>query len=45
MPGFLGRGCNTLRVHVPDNRVLRVSVISIVVQVLGKYMIIWYLDP
>ena len=29
-----------LRVHVPNNWVLRVLVIVIVVQVLGKYMII-----
>ena len=35
----------TLRVHVPNNWVLRVLVIVIVVQVLGKYMIIRYLDP
>ena len=40
-------GCpyTTLRVHVPNNWVLRVLVIVIVVQVLGKYMIIGYLDP
>ena len=35
----------TLRVHVPNNWVLRVWAIVIVVQVLGKYMIIRYLDP
>ena len=39
----------TLRVHVPNNWVLRVLVIVIVavivVQVLGKYMITRYLDP
>ena len=32
------------RVHVPDNWV-RVLVIVIIVQVLGKYMLIKYLDP
>ena len=35
----------TLTVHVPNNWVLRVLVIVIIVQVLGKYMIIRYLDP
>ena len=35
----------SLRVHVPNNWVLRVLVIVIAVQVLGKYMIIRYLDP
>ena len=35
----------TLRVHVPNNRVPGVWVIVIIVQVLGKYMIIRYLDP
>ena len=34
-----------LRVHVPDNWLLRFWVIGIIVQVLGKYMIIRYLDP
>ena len=34
-----------LRVHVPINLVLRIWVIVIVVQVLGKSMIIRYLDP
>ena len=40
-------GCpyTTLRVHVPNYWVLRVLAIVIVVQVLGKYMIIGYLDP
>ena len=33
------------RVHVPNNQVLGFWVIVIVVQVLGKYMIIRYLDP
>ena len=33
------------RVHVPNNWVLGFWVIVIVVQVLGKYMIIRYLDP
>ena len=36
---------NTLRVHVPNNWVLRALEILIIVQVLGKYMIIRYLDP
>ena len=35
----------TLRVHVPNTKVLRIWVIVIVVQVLGKYRIIGYLDP
>ena len=35
----------TQRVHVPNNLVLGIWVIVIVVQVWGKYMIIWYLDP
>ena len=34
-----------LRVHVPNNKVLRFWVTVIIVQVLGKYMIIRYLDP
>ena len=34
-----------LRVHVPTNWILRVLVIVIIVQVLGKYMSIRYLDP
>ena len=34
-----------LRVHVPNHWVLRVLVIVIVVKVLGRYMIIRYLDP
>ena len=33
------------RVHVPNNLVLGFWVIVIIVQVLGKYMIIRYLDP
>ena len=33
------------RVHVPNNWVLGFSVIVIIVQVLGKSMIIRYLDP
>ena len=36
---------NTLRVHVPNDWVLGVLVLAIVVQVLGKYMIIEYLNP
>ena len=40
-----GSGSLTLRVHVPNNWVLRVLVIVVVVQILGKYMIIRYLDP
>ena len=35
----------TLRVHVPNNWVLGFWVIVIIVQVLGKYMIIKCLDP
>ena len=35
----------TLRVQVPKNWVLGIWVIVIIVQVLGKYMIIRYLDP
>ena len=35
----------SIRVPVPNNWVLRIWVIAIVVQVLGKYMIIGYLDP
>ena len=35
----------SLRVHVPNIWLLRVLVIVIIVQVLGKYMIIEYLDP
>ena len=35
----------TLRVHVPNNWVLGIWVIVIIVMVLGKYMIIRYLDP
>ena len=35
----------SLGVHVPNNRVLRALVIGIIVQVLGKYMIIRCLDP
>ena len=34
-----------IRFHVPNNWVLRVLVIVIIVQVLGKYRIIRYLDP
>ena len=40
--GFWGLG---FRVHVPNNLVLGIWVIGIIVQVLGKYMIIGYLDP
>ena len=35
----------TQRVHVPNNLVLGIWAIVIIVQVLGKYMIIRYLDP
>ena len=35
----------SLRVHVPNNQVLGFWVIVIIVQVLGKYIIIGYLDP
>ena len=36
---------STQRVHVPNNWVLGGLLMGIVVQVLGKYMIIGYLDP
>ena len=29
----------------PKNQVLGIWIIVIIVQVLGKYLIIWYLDP
>ena len=35
----------TLRVQVPNNLVLGLWVIVIIIQVLGKYMIIGYMDP
>ena len=35
----------TQRVHVPNNQVLGIWVPVILVQVLGKYIIIGYLDP
>ena len=35
----------TQRVQVPNNEVLGIGVIVMIVQVLGKYMIIRYLDP
>ena len=35
----------TQRVHVPNNSVLGIWVVVIIVQVSGKYMIIGYLDP
>ena len=34
-----------LRVHVPNNYILGILVILIVVLVLGKFLIIRYLDP
>ena len=40
-----GTGVLTQRVHVPNNEVLGFWVIVVIVQVLGKYMIIRYLDP
>ena len=42
---FRAEGLLTLRVHVPNNWVLGFWVIVIIVQALGKYMIIRYLDP
>ena len=42
---LLPKDPSTLRVHVPNNLVLTVLVIVIIEQVLGKYMIIGYLDP
>ena len=35
----------TLRVQVPKKKVLGILVIIILVQVLGKYMIVGHLDP
>ena len=47
--GYIGiRGLGfrvSLRVHVPNNLVLGFWVIIVIVQVLGKHMIIRYLDP
>ena len=37
--------CLSQRVHVANNWVLGIWVIVIIVQVLGKYMIIGYMDP
>ena len=37
--------CVTRRVQVPNNWVLGFWAIGMIVQVLGKYMIIRYLDP
>ena len=43
---FRGVGLGVaLRVHVPSNWILRALVLVIIVPVLGKYMIIRYLDP
>ena len=36
---------NSLRVHVPNNWVLGIWIMVIIDLVLGKYMIIRYLDP
>ena len=35
----------TLRVHVPNNLVLGLWVMMIIIEVLGKYVNIRYLDP
>ena len=43
--GYIGFRDLGFRVHVPNNLVLGFWVIVIIVQVLGKYMIIRYLDP
>ena len=44
--GVRDEGCGvTQRVQVPNNKVLGSRLIVIAVQVLGKYMIIGYLDP
>ena len=43
--GSSGQGILTLRVHVPNNQVLGTRVIVLIVQALGKYMIMRYLDP
>ena len=40
--GYIGI---TQRVHVPNNLVLGLWVIVIIAQVLGKYMMMGYLDP
>ena len=40
--GFIGF---TLRVHVPNNWVLGLGVVINIIQVMGKYMIVRYLDP
>ena len=45
MANSLDARCQAQRVHVPNNEVLGFWVIVIIVQVLGKYMIIMYLDP
>ena len=42
---MMNKSYGPLKVHVPNNWVLRVLVIVIIVQVLGNYMIIGYLDP
>ena len=36
---------NSQRVHVPNNQVFGIWVIVMILQVLGKYMIIGYSDP
>ena len=43
--GLNVRGLGFRVVHLPNNRVLGFWVIVIIVPVLGKYMIIRYLDP
>ena len=54
LPGFArSDGCKspccrnalTQRIHVSNNQVLGIWVLVIMVQVLGKYMTIRYLDP
>ena len=44
-PGDVQSGALSQRVHVSKNWVLRVLVIFIVLQVLGRYRVIQYMDP
>ena len=39
------KGSLTQRVQVPNNQVLGFGEIGILVQILGRYMVILYLDP
>ena len=42
---FSCRACTSQRVHVPNDLVLGIWVVLVVIQVLVKYMIIRYLHP